>query len=224
MCTETDRRAFIKQLLTLNLGAALLPSFGWLGGLVQSKVIQPSLTSPLAKSIEQLMASAPFDKVDRKANYLDGTDMSFWHRQIHPVITSVLPKLGVPRHGSILEIGVYKGDSFHLLSQTFGSERVRGIDLCRYIEDPRILNSDVRALKPEHDMPLAVAWNDVSTWKGSPRSKMAAFEYARRNLVVSGLYIDESFSDLPKDLPLSDFKLVYSVENISVFRRIRVST
>lgn len=224
MCNEQNRRAFLKKMFTLNVGAVLATSsLGSLELFLPRGIGLRSLLTSAKKTYSQLAHSTPFDKVDRKPDYLEGTDMVFWHRQIHPIFERLVPSLGVPAHGVIMEMGVYKGDSFALLTNLFGADRVRGIELVKYIDEPRILNIDVRSLTSEHDMPLAIAWNDVSNWKGSPRSKMAALNYARKNLVLGGLYIDESLADLPSDLPLSDFKLVHSEGDVSVFRRIRIS-
>lgn len=169
-------------------------------------------------SLQSLLDTSVRDKADKNTSYLSGTDMSEWHQEIHPVLARIARSGIVPAQGKIIELGSYQGKSLRVLNKLFGAERVRGCDIHNYTHNSQITIQDVRSENFHMDTP-ALVWSDVSNWTSSPRSKLAAFNWAKKNLVSGGIYIDDRLRNLPSDLDLSGFKLIYSQGYVSVFRK-----
>jgi hypothetical protein len=215
VCYGLSRRNLIAS------GVGVIASSLGLSGI--SKDISMDVVSDLferRKTVADLLASVPHDKADRNKSYLRGTDMSDWHSEVHPF----LEKLGnldlVPAYGRIVEMGSYQGHSLQKLNSVFGADRVIGLDIHAYTKNPQILIGDIRSeVSPLRDGPAALVWNDVSNWNNSPRSKIAAFEWAKRNLVTGGIYVDDAMKNLPIDLDLRGFSLIFSRGYVTAFRK-----
>lgn len=172
------------------------------------------------QTVADLLNTTLQDKADKNKSYLRGTDMAHWHSEVHPFFQQLVSKDIIPAEGLIVELGSYQGRSLEVLNHLFGAHRVRGCDVYAYTKNPQVIVGDVRS--PETLAQLskaALVWNDVSNWKNSPRSKLAAFEWAKKNLVSGGIYIDDAMKNLPLDLDLSGFKLIYSKGYITAFKK-----
>jgi hypothetical protein len=206
----------IKRRILLKSALFSLPAFalGWGSDSVQ--IALHKLSGAKNKILAQLFFKYHQDKADKDPAYLAEHDFTAWHKEIHPYLKQ-LPSLGVPS-GAIVELGVHRGHSSKVLKRTFGAGRYIGFDTHPLTEDPQVIRQDIRKagnLKAK----AALVWNDISTWEGSPRSRLAAFKWARRNLKKGGIYIDEGHHKIPADLDLKAFELVHSGQNFTVFRK-----
>ena len=94
--------------------------------------------------------------------------------------------------GYIIEYGSWRGAVIDLLAKEYGEDRVFGFDISNFTNHPRIHKMDVRHLagNKKYKLPIALAWNDLSEWEGSPLGKQAAFDHALNNLVDNGIYME----------------------------------
>lgn len=172
------------------------------------------------RTLAQLLNDVPSDKADRNPSYLEGTDMQHWHMDAHPFFQHLASMDLVPKQGLVIELGSYQGKSLAVLNQLFGEGRVLGCDIHRYTANPQILVGDVRNPETLKNFgSAALVWNDVSNWENSPRSKMAAFEWAKSHLIPGGIYVDDAMKNIPVDLDLRGFQLIYAKGYISAFKK-----
>ncbi len=215
MCYELSRRNIIVAAI-----GGLASGLGFSG---VSKKFAMDVASDLfdrRRTLANLLAAVPKDKADSNPRYLKDTDMSHWHTEAHPFFEELKNKGHVPEQGLIVELGSYQGASLQALNELFGSHRVRGVDIYPYTNSRQIFIGDVRTSNVLQNFQApALVWNDVSNWENSPRSKLAAFEWAKQNLVKGGVYVDDAMKNLPLDLDLSGFQLIYSKGYITAFRK-----
>lgn len=218
MCVNERRRLFLRR--SAIGGLLSLASGGWTYTHIDklTAICDHLENSKRWSTLSELLLQTAADKADRKTSYLSGTDMSFWHAQIHPVLKNIVPRLLPSGSGAVVELGSYKGESADVLEKALGLPVVR-LDIHSYYQHDNLVIGDIRT-RPLKDRPARLVWNDVSSWTSSPRSRMAAFEYGKRNLIRGGIYIDDRFGDIPKDLDLSGFELIHAQPYISVFRRV----
>ena len=171
---------------------------------------------------ETSMADAEYprsrDLIDRYPRYVTGRDMSPWETTVWAFLQEFVLPLALPEEGCVLELGTARGINFSRLADHYGLERCVGFDVANYGNHPRVREIDVRTLGREDDFPLALAWNDLSDWEQSPRSKAAGLKFAARNLVPGGYYMDacltESARRWIRRLPAS---LVVERDSIALF-------
>lgn len=219
-----QRRAFLAR-SALWISTSFLGSHAYLN-LLQDKLktsallgkIMPSLSQKSLTSFAQLLLLFPKDKIDVCEKYVEDSTFSGWHSIIHPFFREQLLTYGVPAEGRILEFGVYRGQTRNVLIDIFGPDRYVGIDKVNYTEHEDIIIVDVRDW--DFHEPIAFAFNDLSTWKGSPRSRMAASQIIRKNLIPGGLYMEEGLKNLPKDFDMSGLEIVHKAPYFTLFRRI----
>lgn len=170
------------------------------------------------KTLATFLHKYPQDKIDKDPNYLNGHSFATWHSEIHPFIKNRLPNL-VPANGQVVELGVFKGESSAVLKHIFGADRYLGVDLNPYNEIEGVVRADIREFADLKFDKAAFVWNDVSTWKGSPRSRLAALNWAKRNLKSGGIYIDEGAEAIPTDINYDGLNLVHKGANFTVFQK-----
>lgn len=107
------------------------------------------------------------------------------------IVKNVIPTFDLP-DGYIVEYGSWRGAVIDELSRRYGSHRVFGFEIGNFFDHRQIHNIDVRHLagNRQYQRPIALAWNDLSEWNGSPMGKQAAFDHALNNLVDDGIYIE----------------------------------
>lgn len=160
------------------------------------------------------------DKASKNIRYLEHSDMSEWNIYIDFIFETVLFNLEIPPTGHIVEMGTFRCFGFDKLCSKYGVERCLGYDVVNYEDKTNVIEKDVRDLSVKDDLPIAIGWNDVSNWKDSPQSKMAAAQFLMRNILPGGLYIDENFKAVTANLNLeTDFEYVYRHNEISIFRK-----
>lgn len=170
------------------------------------------------KTLALFLNKYPQEKIDKNPNYLAGHSFATWHSEIHPYLKTQLPKL-VPTNGKIVELGVFKGESSAVLKNIFGQERYMGVDLNPYAEIEGVIRADIRELANLQNEKAAFVWNDISTWKGSPRSRLSALNWAKRNLASGGIYIDEGAEAIPTDVDYNGLTLLHKGQNFTVFQK-----
>lgn len=108
------------------------------------------------------------------------------------IVNSVIKDLDVPQYGFIVEYGSWRGGVVDALTGLYGLNRVLGFDISNFTNHSQVHKLDVRHLSgnANYKMPIALAWNDLSEWYGSPMGKQAAFDHALNNLVNGGIYIE----------------------------------
>lgn len=170
------------------------------------------------KTLAMFLHTYPTDKIDKNKSYLAGHSFATWHSEIHPYLRVQLRTM-VPASGQIVELGVFKGESSQVLKSVFGSERYMGVDLHPYAEIEGVVQADIREMGNLRGESAALVWNDISTWKGSPRSRLAALNWAKRNLQSGGVYIDEGSENIPADVNFDGLHVVHKGQNFTVFRK-----
>lgn len=171
------------------------------------------------KTVAHLLAKYKQDRIDANRAYLAKFNPRGWHVKIHSFIRNELQDLSVPPTGQIVELGVYKGTSARILKRIFGRERYLGVDANPYKKIEGVVAADIREFADLSEK-AALVWNDISTWEGSPRSRLAAFEWSQRNLAKNGIYIDEGAENIPVDLDYSGFELICKRDKFTVFRKV----
>ncbi|MBV1857461.1 MAG: hypothetical protein KUG77_03550 [Nannocystaceae bacterium] len=161
------------------------------------------------------------DLIDIEPRYVDDRNLEGWERLIAWFFqTHVFNRL-VPSQGQVVEMGVARGINFARLCEMFGAQRCEGFDVVNYPSHPRVRTIDVRTLGTRDDRPIALAWNDLSSWEHSPASKRAGFDFLTRNLVEEGLYVDADFEpDTIGTLDLRGLELVVDTRLIKMWRRV----
>lgn len=198
--------------------ATLLAPLLVLPGGIDVVALGRKLKNQAYKTLAMFLHTYPTDKIDKNVDYLSGHSFAAWHGEIHPYLRGELP-YKVPSYGKIVELGVFKGESSQVLKTIFGSERYMGVDLHPYAEIEGVVRADIRELGDLRGERAAFVWNDVSTWKGSPRSRLAALNWAKRNLMSGGVYIDEGVGSIPSDVNYDGFRVVHKGQNFTVFQK-----
>lgn len=170
------------------------------------------------KSLALFLNKYPQEMIDKNPSYLDGQSFEQWHQEIHPYLSSQLPKL-VPSNGRVVELGVFDGESSAVLKNIFGQERYMGVDLYPKSEIDGVIRADIRELADLRDGKAAFVWNDICSWKGSPRSRLSALNWAKRNLASGGIYIDEGVDAIPSDVNYDGLILIDKGQNYTVFQK-----
>ena len=117
-----------------------------------------------------------------------------WRDWVEHNLPEILFQYLIPE-GKIIQAGVWNGDFYTILKEIFGGDRCIGFDIVKYIEDDSVIYSDFRDLKDEHQFPCALFYNGMGNWLYNKKSKTSGLEYAKRNLVQGGLYLDSIHMD-----------------------------
>lgn len=163
--------------------------------------------------MNDLTADNPAEFALRKAELIDTTK-----------IEDMLATLTVPETGKICEAGTWKGDVYNKLKTAFGAGRCIGFDCHDYLDTPdaSVTIGDFRAIHSEHNQDIALFWNGLGGWDTNTSSKQTGLDYAYRNLVSGGYYIDLLFFEGHPSLSnYSNFSNVTSPSNL--FRIYRMS-
>lgn len=219
-----SRRKLIHQLGLLGLGGLIgsnAPSLPRV--LTQMQTLVLGLNAPSGQnsySYSDLLLLSENDKVDKKRNYLEAwEEKSQWSSMIEAFFQGVLFNLNLPQ-GMIVEIGTYQAESFNKLCQRYGLKRCLGFEIFPYVQHPSVVIQDIRQIGSEFDRPIAFGWNNASNWEGSPRSKLAALKYLTRNIVKDGYLLEDSLPDIPYDIHIPNFKIVWQNHTLILLQRI----
>jgi len=106
------------------------------------------------------------------------------------IFDNLVKTLEIPTQGFCMQIGVHTGYTYNLMKEYFGANRVKGIDIFNYNNDPTVIECDVAQL--DFKMPIAYAENDVGNVNIDPTPRLLAFKWAVANLVPNGKVITTS--------------------------------
>lgn len=214
------RRKFLK-LFSLNIGL-LFSNLAIAPGL--RKFLPPSFNKSSGFSAlsfsQMILMTAAKDKVDSEGAYYAQATFKNWHQQVHALLNDLKRDHLVPQNGAIVELGTYKGKTSAVMKTLFGKNRYVGYDIAPWNNDPCVIIKDVRHLDASDDQPIALGFSDTSNWSGSPRSRKAASDFIRKNLVPGGIYIEEGLSMLPSDFDMTNLKILRSEKYYTVFTRV----
>lgn len=206
-----QRRLFLKKMSSLGLP-----------GLLPLNILHPTKNGVQGQNFydfKTLLSLYHRDKIDNRQNYLTNwLDEQTWHEMTDSFFENVLYKLNLPE-GWLVEIGTYKNYSFEKLYTKYGAHRCLGFEAFPYKQHPGVIIKDIRTIKSDYDRPIAFGWNNASNWEGSPRSKLAALQYLTKNIVKDGYLLEDSLPDLPHDIILRDFKVVWQNKSLVLLQR-----
>lgn len=196
----TNRRTFLKQ------SALFLPIF--LGG---SHVLHCSLRSEY-KNLAELLRDHPVDEIEKLF-------MSRTQEMAH------IKKLGLLSHlnsqEALLEFTALPSDE-DILSW---SDSVDRSSYVYSIANQKILNTGLndKALLNLQDLSaqnIKVVWNRAGSWRGTPRARLFALQWAKDNLQCGGFYIDEKLKNIPSDADYNGFQVILKNQDLTVFRKV----
>lgn len=207
-----SRRRFALKFLSCSVVAGLGRTPELLAG------IGP-LNNRLSLSIHQLLERYPQDKVDDTINYLNTWDEqnSYYLKSQSFLEKHVFP-LTIPSEKKVI-LGSYRHVSLNMFCKNYGKKDCIGIDIFNYQDHPQSLIKDVRQLGANELGKLAIGWNNLSVWSGSPRSKLSGFNFIKSSLLKGGILIENPIQYIPQDLCLKDFQLLYQNDFGSIWRK-----
>jgi hypothetical protein len=92
--------------------------------------------------------------------------------------------------GKIVMVGAYDGIRLGLLEQRFGLHRVVGVDLAAIAGHDNVIVTNTASQLP--DMPIAFCYQNVGMWQWLPQANYEYTEWAIRNLVSGGIYMNKT--------------------------------
>ncbi len=118
----------------------------------------------------------------------------------------VLFPLTLP-NGHVLMLGTHNTRIFDAWCSHWGYRRCTGFDLINDTGHPRVEEVDVRHLGPGDDMDVALAWNDIGSWKRTPEARRASYDWLKRQILPGGYLLERGDAvagwPLGKDLKIS---------------------
>ena len=155
------------------------------------------------------------DSIDRDKHYMESVVTrpwwpAKWANYNHWFENIALPRLKqLDVKGTMIFTGVYTGEDFSTLKNTFPDLNIIGIDAVKYTEE-NIIVEDVRTYLPSISTEIDIMWNGIGPWPWSDETKTSCFLYAKQHLRKGGLYIDHIHTLRDKPLIANDkgFKIV----------------
>lgn len=150
------------------------------------------------------------DIIDQDIRYMDTINKNpdikrlfdNWAHWVKTNLENILASYAIPK-GFIIQAGTWNGDFYNELKKIFGNKRCIGFDIENYIDDPSIIYGDFRKINSSYPFECAVFYNGLGSWDYNKKSKQAGLEYAIKNLVKGGLYLDviHQNTNILKDIP-----------------------
>jgi hypothetical protein len=148
------------------------------------------------------------DFVDQNSRYMDllyednPVIFNNWAIWINEKLKDVLSEYNIPS-GNVVQAGTWNGDMYFVLQEIFGKETCIGFDIEKYLDDTSIIYGDFRKIYKDHSVPCCLFYNGLGSWKYNRTSKQAGLDYAIKNLIPGGLYLDVIHKDntILKDIP-----------------------
>lgn len=200
-----------------SLNCTLLSGLG-----IDLKFLAPLMTieDRLPLSVQDLAKKFATDKVDLEINYLETWDVqNQYYSDAKNFLENHVFPLDVP-HGKKVILGTYKHFSLNMFCKNYEQKDCIGVDIFNYQEHPQLLVKDVRELKNNELGELAIGWNNVSVWSGSPRSKLSGFNFIKNSLVPGGILIENPTRYIPQDLCFKNFQLLHQDSFGSIWRKV----
>jgi hypothetical protein len=119
----------------------------------------------------------------------------------------------------IIQAGTWNGLVYNEFKNIFGSERCVGFDIETYVADDSIIYGDFRKIQHNFNMECSLFYNGLGSWKKNKTSKQAGLDYALRNLVPGGLYLDVTHQDNSILLDIPELKYCNTYDNKLIILR-----
>lgn len=207
------RRNFLLQAGSGLIGCTLLGNLDVVRPFInkQSAVIVGTNSDPIST----------FDQIDRKLNYAQWLpEKLIRYTDTNMFIEKYVYDLPLPA-GKILELGTSYGKSLAKLEAHFGYERCFGLDVINYSGRDNIITADARKLTgAEIDFPIALGWNDLSSWQTSYQSRAAGLKLLNDKLVVNGLLLEAAPHRLPEGVRLHGYREYRRLGRASIYKKI----
>ena len=167
---------------------------------------------------KQLDFNNNIDLIDQCSRYMDllvnneegKTYFDQWAMWIGQNLNIILSNYVIP-NGKIIQAGTWNGNVYFELQKIFKKERCIGFDIEKYINDDSIIYGDFRKIHKQYPYTCALFYNGLGSWEYNKKSKSAGLEYAIKNLVPGGLYLDviHGNKSILTDIPQLEFCQIY---------------
>lgn len=152
------------------------------------------------------------DFVDQNSRYMDilyQTEKELFDNKKKYLgkINNLLNTLEIP-NGYIIEAGVWQGDIYKIFQTYFGHHRCIGFDIEKYINDSSIIYGDFRKIHTQYNFKCSLFFNGLGAWKYNRSSKQSGLDYATKNLVIGGYYLDTNINNDSHTMPPACFDKV----------------
>jgi len=164
----------------------------------------------------KLDTNSNIDFVDQSTRYMDflykeeSLIFDKWALWIKENLETTLSTYTIPT-GKVVQAGTWNGDMYFVLQKIFGKDCCIGFDIEQYINDSSIIYGDFRKIYNDHPISCCLFYNGLGSWKCNKTSKQAGLDYAIKNLVSGGLYLDVIHKDntILKDIPELEYCNTY---------------
>ena len=142
------------------------------------------------------------DVVDEKINYMyslieeDGYD-NFFHsylKWLQENLKDILSTIDYPLD-RLVYAGAWNKEFVDVFVDSVKHKELIAFDIFQYYQNDYTKIIDIRTIDEYHEFnyPCSVFYNGLGSWIHNRGSKLAGYEYAKRNLLKGGLYIDNRF-------------------------------
>lgn len=166
-------------------------------------------------TVKTMNLDGSLDFVDQDPRYMDilvsnkQGEIFFnnWTNWVDKHFQNVILTYNVP-FGKVVQAGTWRGAVYFKLQEIFGKDRCIGFDIEKYIDDDTIIYGDFRKISNNYVYECALFYNALGSWKYNFTSKQSGLDYAIKNLVPGGLYIDnENFEFLIENKNFDQYKI-----------------
>ncbi len=179
----------------------------------------------LKKSVTKVLDfTSNIDYVDQNPSYMDelyDINPEFfekWFVWIKTNLHKILKMYNVPE-GDIIQAGTWNGIVYDEFKKIFGTDRCKGFDIVKYINDNSIIYGDFRKTSLDYNGKCALFYNGLGAWDKNKNSKEAGLEFAKKNLVPGGLYLDVIHHDNSILLDIPELKYCNTYDNKLIILR-----
>ena len=152
------------------------------------------------------------DDMDRASQSMYGSQEYWFDNKIHSgednfgsgyytneIYKQVILNLrDIPKDGFIVVLGANRCVSFEILCNYFGYDRCIGYDLYNPTRHRRVVIKDVLTLSDVDNIPIAFCHNDIGSFPTTPLEKIAAQEWAAKNVVSGGYFLGRNNKNAAK--------------------------
>lgn len=109
-------------------------------------------------------------------------------------LKNILSTIEYP-NGMFVYAGAWNKDFVDVFVNSVKHNNFVAFDIFQYYKNDYTKIIDIREISPDHEYNFAcsVFYNGLGSWIHNKGSKIAGYEYAKRNLVKGGLYIDNRY-------------------------------
>ena len=112
-------------------------------------------------------------------------------------------------------LGTHNGKVFDAWCRHWGYWRCIGYDLINDSGHERVQEIDVRELGAQDGISVALAWNDIGSWRRTPEARSTSYDWLKRQIVPGGYLLERGDAiagwPLSKDLEIAGFEPVQDI-------------